>query len=385
MPRARKQDQWNYICGEKGANRVRVFVHPTGKLFAEYRRDGRKIRQSLGHTDRQLAKQEADELAVTLRQPERHEAILLGQLFDNYLREVTPTKARTSQYHDRATIEWFRRVFGAMRRADELTFRDAARYEIERRRAGDLRLRPKPGTNPALATQHPLRSRTIAYDLRLLKSILIWGVGAGLLARNPLTGYKVTDDGTPRRPVFTETQYRALLETAAAFPWQFRCLLVLAHETGHRLGAILSLQWRDVDLSAGRLTWRGEADKIGYEHVTPMTDTARRAIEDARRRAPGIGDAPVMPGSKERAKPVGTDLARDWLQRAQVRAKVPPEPGRGWHAFRRNFASELRHVGLRDLCDLGGWKDPTTVVKCYQRPSEDAMRAALAGRRVLEG
>ena len=92
-----------------------------------------------------------------------------------------------------------------------------------------------------------------------------------------------------------------------------------------------------------------------------------------------------MPGVKDRAKPVGTDLARDWLQRAQVLAKLPPERGRGWHAFRRNFASELRHVGLRDLCDLGGWKDPMTVVKRYQRPSEDAMRAAQAGRRVLDG
>lgn len=66
-------------------------------------------------------------------------------------------------------------------------------------------------------------------------------------------------------------------------------------------------------------------------------------------------------------------------------AKLLPERGRGWHAFRRNFASGLRHVGLRDLCDLAGWKDLMTVVKCYQRPSEDAMRAAQAGRRALEG
>lgn len=52
---------------------------------------------------------------------------------------------------------------------------------------------------------------------------------------------------------------------------------------------------------------------------------------------------------------------------------------------RRNLASELRYASLRDLCDLGGWKDPTTVVKCYRRPSEDAMRAAKASRRVLYG
>jgi hypothetical protein len=116
-----------------------------------------------------------------------------------------------------------------------------------------------------------------------------------------------------------------------------------------------------------------------------MTEAARAAIEDAQRRAPGIGGVPVLPGLSDRAKPISTALARDWIQRAQVLAGFEIEKGRGWHAFRRNFASELRHVGLRDLCDLGGWKDPMTVVKCYQRPSEDAMRAAQASRRVLDG
>jgi integrase len=380
MPRA-KQDSWKYISGEKGANRVRVFVHRTGKLFAEYRRNGLKVRQSLGHTDRQKAKREADELAAELRQPDRREAVTVGTLFDSYERTVTPTKALSTQGHDRATIAHFRRVFGDVQRAAELTTRDVARFEVERRRAGDMRPRKK----SEQGKHHPLKSRTIAYDLRLLKAILTWGVSAGFLERNPLATYKVPDDGTPHRPVFTESQYRALLGTADSFAWQFGCLLVLCHESGHRLNAVLSLQWRDIDLTNGRFTWRGEADKIGNEHVTPMTDLARHAIEDARRHAPGIGDAPVLPGVKDRAKPVSTDLARDWLQRAQVLAKLPPERGRGWHAFRRNFASELRHVGLRDLCDLGGWKDPMTVVKCYQRPSEHAMRAAQAGRRVLEG
>lgn len=381
MPRARKDEEWNYISGEKGANRVRVFVHRTGKLFAEYRRDGRKIRYSMGHTDRGMAKVEADNLAATLRQPDRPEPILIGQLFDNYLREVTPTKALSTQKHDRTTIERFRLFLGPERRADSLTHRDAAAYEYERRRGGDLRPRAK----TAKKMHYPMRSRSIVYDLRKLKAVLTWGVHAGVLDRNMLTGYKVADDGTPHRPIFTEPQYRALLKAAGAFPWQFGCLLVIAHETGHRLNAMLTLQWRDIDLTIGRITWRRENDKIGYEHVTPVTDGARAAIEDAQRRAPGIGGVPVLPGLSDRATPISTSLARDWIQRAQVVAGFELEKGRGWHAFRRNFASELRHVGLRDLCDLGGWKDPMTVVKCYQRPSEDAMRAAQASRRVLDG
>lgn len=381
MPRARKKHASpSYIAGEKGMNRVRVYAHRTGNMYAEYKQDGRKVRQSLRHGDFQRAKHEADELAASLRQPHRPEPILLGALFDNYLREVTPTKAPSTQQHDRTTIERFRAFLGADRRADSVTHRDASAYEYQRRRGGDLRTRAK----SAKKAHHPVRSRSIVYDLRKLKSVLTWGVHAGVLDRNGLVGYKVADDGTPHRPVFTGPQYLALVKAAETFPWQFGCLLVLAHETGHRLSAMLNLQWRDVDISVGRVTWRRENDKIGYEHVTPMTDAAKAAFENARRHAPGIGDAPVLPGLTDRSKLISTDLARDWMQRAQALAEFTPEKGRGWHAFRRNFASEHRNTGLRDLCDLGGWKDPMTVVKCYQRPSEDAMRAAQANRRVLE-
>jgi hypothetical protein len=36
---------------------------------------------------------------------------------------------------------------------------------------------------------------------------------------------------------------------------------------------------------------------------------------------------------------------------------------------------------VRDLCDLGGWKNQATILKCYQRPSEER-RIALDARQV---
>ena len=107
-------------------------------------------------------------------------------------------------------------------------------------------------------------------------------------------------------------------------------------------------------------------------------------LEEARRITQGIGKTPVIPTPLDAAQPVARHLARDWMQRAQETAALPREAGRGWHAFRRKFASELRDVGLRDLCDLGGWKEPATIVECYQRPSEDAMRKAPAKRMIFE-
>ncbi len=43
----------------------------------------------------------------------------------------------------------------------------------------------------------------------------------------------------------------------------------------------------------------------------------------------------------------------------------------------------MKHTPLRDLCELGGWKDPQTVLKCYQRPDPETMRLALENRGTL--
>ena len=55
----------------------------------------------------------------------------------------------------------------------------------------------------------------------------------------------------------------------------------------------------------------------------------------------------------------------------------------GYHSLRRQFASELKDTPLADLAYLGGWKDPQTILKCYQRPDSDTMRRALEQRRQL--
>ncbi|MSR01210.1 MAG: site-specific integrase [Gemmatimonadetes bacterium] len=151
------------------------------------------------------------------------------------------------------------------------------------------------------------------------------------------------------------------------------------------MGAILSLQWKDVDFIQGRLTWRQEADKINHEHTTPLTEAASAILKEARQVTQGIGKSPVIPAPRDSAKAVSRHLARDWMQRAQMAAGFTPESGRGWHAFRRKFASELCDAGLRVICDLGGWKEPMTVVKCYQHTTEEEMRVGQSKRKLLKG
>ena len=66
-------------------------------------------------------------------------------------------------------------------------------------------------------------------------------------------------------------------------------------------------------------------------------------------------------------------------------AGIPHQAGLGWHSLRWKFATELKHIPLKDLCYLGGWKEPQTVLRCYQQPDVATMRGALAGRRQSAG
>lgn len=72
---------------------------------------------------------------------------------------------------------------------------------------------------------------------------------------------------------------------------------------------------------------------------------------------------------------------RDWWNAAQKVAGLGDLPRLGWHSLRRKFANDLRHVPLKDLATLGGWKDTQTLLKCYLKEDEAAMVEALRSRR----
>ena len=77
----------------------------------EFRDQGQRTRVSLGHKDRQKAREQAKAAAAELAQAEvprpveKPEELTLGQLFDIYGEEVTPTKGAHSQKHDRRASE----------------------------------------------------------------------------------------------------------------------------------------------------------------------------------------------------------------------------------------------------------------------------------------
>lgn len=111
-----------------------------------------------------------------------------------------------------------------------------------------------------------------------------------------------------------------------------------------------------------------------------MSPEARRALEPARRKSTSIGDTPLLPSPTDPSRCASRHLARDWWKKGAARAKLEPRPGRGWHSLRRKFASDLKTIPLKTLCELGGWKNHQTVLVCYQHSDQVEMREALAAR-----
>ena len=378
-----KRDRRSYSAGEWGRNRVRVFPDPkTGLYQIEWRENGRRLTRSLKHRDWRRAKRQADEAAAGFAKPEPNgmqEAdtgpLTLETLFDIYGEEVTPTKTRHSRQHDRTAMKMFLGFLGRNRDPATLSQRDWDRF-IRARRTG--RVGP---------SGKPVSDRMVEYDLRFLIAVFNWASrsrderGRLLIESNPLRGLRTPMEKNPTRIVLTEEEYQALLGVSRKVDWRFRVALVLAHETGHRIGAVRKLRWDDIDLEGETIRWRSEHEKTGYEHTTPVTPEAVAALEEARRRHPATGDAPVLPSPKDPSSSVATWVARGWWDRAERLAGLEPKRGRGWHSLRRKFASDLMDQPLKVLCELGGWKTAKTVLQCYQRADEGQLRTALANRR----
>jgi integrase len=274
--------------------------------------------------------------------------------------------------------------FGAGRRASYLNAADWRRF-IEARRSGALR------PNTVRKAAH-VGDRQITYDLKALRAMLTWATvvredGRRLLERNPLDGLPYPNGDLVARPVLTQDEYEALLGVAANIHPRFRLALILAHETGHRVAAIRQLRWSDVQLdddpSRCAIRWRGENDKMDFDHVTPLTDAAVVALRDALRASAAIGEAPLFPDTVKADRPCSRHVLNAWWARAETAAGLPAVDRRRWHSLRRKWATETKGMPVKDQAHAGGWKSTRVLQDVYQRADWETMRAGLASRSTL--
>ena len=162
----------------------------------------------------------------------------------------------------------------------------------------------------------------------------------------------------------------------------------IANGTGRRLSAVCSLCYEDLSLSDepyGSICWPADTDKMGHESTVPISPAVRAALERILAERPGIGAAPLFPSPNDPTKPLTRHLADKWLRKAEKLAGVEPQTGSLWHAYRRKWATERKHLSDTDVAAAGGWQNSLTLRKVYQQSDAETMlQVVLSGGELRE-
>lgn len=71
------------------------------------------------------------------------------------------------------------------------------------------------------------------------------------------------------------------------------------------------------------------------------------------------------------------------VAQAEKLAELPHVEWAGFHAFRRKWATERKHLPTVDVAAAGGWTGTETLILCYQQADEATMLAVVLGGGLL--
>jgi integrase len=124
--------------------------------------------------------------------------------------------------------------------------------------------------------QKTMCDATINRDVAVLRHLLYWGLDEGLLAINPLTRLRLVPERRSPRPVLTMGEELRLLTAA---PPHLADMIVVALDTGMRLGEILHQRWEHVDLTRGVLLVSQSKTVQGEGREIPLSRRVRCLLE----------------------------------------------------------------------------------------------------------
>ena len=81
----------------------------------------------------------------------------------------------------------------------------------------------------------------------------------------------------------------------------------------------------------------------------------------------------MFPSPIDPSKPIRYELASAWLLKAEEKAKLAKQDGTFWHGYRRKWVTERKHLPDVDVAAAGGWKETTSLKRCYQQADEQTM------------
>jgi integrase len=251
----------------------------------------------------------------------------------------------------------------------------------------------------------PVRVRRVEIDLKWLKYVLAWGTtwrdarGRYLLRENCVRGYEIPTEKNPQRPVATQDRYEATRAVSDQVTMRLARngkiteqrsylseVLDVVNGTGRRLSAVCKLRYSDLRLDYppyGAIHWPALTDKMGHEAFIPMDAGVRAAIDRVLRERPGIGSGFLFPSPGDAGQPISRQRADRWLREAETLAGLKPQQGSLWHAYRRKWATERKHLPDVDVAASGGWRGVVSLKKAYQQADPATILKVVLSRGEL--
>lgn len=401
-----RRKRWSDTVEHLGVG-VRVYERAnSSRLWLSVTIDGQKRRQSSKTTDRETALRRAAEWAeelVRLRLTgDDVKRLSAGDLFRLYLHRRGPKLSDQRRKFMDTTLGLFERFLGSSRPIDEFTQnlfddyldeRTSGRLTPDDRRASD---------SPSVAT--------IRNELDALRVVCRWGCAERrggsrpLLPFDPTAGIERPKPKNVARPTVDRDRYATLLGVAddADPEGRLRTLLVLAWESGRRITAITHLRASDVlftadqlrrafdeegerrgddtpDIWGGGIRWRPEFDKKGYLTFSPLSSRLREALVRYVQRRGVVGDAWLFPANAGPETAMDKNSAYYYLRKAEKLAGLPHQKRGGWHAFRRRWATDRKHLPLPDVMEAGGWRSPDALETAYQQSDAKTVLEVMEG------
>lgn len=215
-----------------------------------------------------------------------------------------------------------------------------------------------------------------------VSTVLQVAVEHGLLDRNPAHGIRLRDTGgKAERPYYPPADIQELLPRLSE---PCRAVVVIAVLTGLRIGEILALRWKRVDLLRRTIEVAetfadgefGSPKTRSSRRVIPMSESLGKTLEAHKSRS-----TRTKPEDLVFTTPNGTPLSSKNLYN-RVLAPACDEierPRVSWHSFRHTHATLLAEVGesMKTAQALLGHSDLETTLNTYAHALPASQRRAV--------
>lgn len=381
---------------------VRVFkepAHGVDRVRVQWRENDQTRTESFDDTRKGIAEAKAFAEGVherlQMREGEPMPPISLRKLFEAHL------AAKTTEWRPN-TLRLLRWRWGKLELA---VGRHTPAHLLTREQLDTLK-------NTLLETHSPNQVRMA---IKAVTSVIRWGVDRDLIPPTKVVTYtaKFSKDIAASAPKMDEYKAEdrakviAQLDPRDARQWRPWVLSVLFAYCGPRQNAARHLEWRDIDLEAGAITYRLELDKMGSVRVQPMPEPVREAFYVAYGWrcasgytgpfvffAPGKGARDLSNSqtlsarqaqrdARKADKPYTYQAYNRALHEAEGRAGVATVKYRAAHGFRRGIAGDVhaKTGSSKTAADWIGDRSTRVVEKHYLLEREEELRktAGLVG------